>query len=82
MKNQKTNNKGESPPQFLDRKITTDGGSRVIRFSKFIPEGWQYVRIFKLSEKNECIVLAFQKLLGINNHAQTPPTNQKHKQNP
>jgi len=82
LKNQTSKNEGESPPYFLDRKIITDGGSRVLRFSKFIPPNWEYVRIHYEGKKDNFIYLKLEKLLGENNHTHTATTNPKHKQNP
>jgi len=48
--------------EFFDRRVRTQGGSRVLSMGKIIPEGWSYVRLRKLSETPESVVVRLERL--------------------
>ena len=68
------------PRRFFDRKIIDMGNSKVLAITKVIPAEWTYVRIWKIKEKPNKVVLHIEKLLADEQHAQTNATDKDSKQ--
>lgn len=55
---------GRGKRPFYDRKVRTQGFSRIIALGKVIPRDWRYVRIAVQSKNHNHVVLVISKLLG------------------
>ena len=64
---------------FFDRIVRIEGYTRTLSLGKILPKGWRYVRISVKSRTDDEILISVIKLLGDENHAQTPPTDTQHK---
>jgi len=49
---------------------------------KIIPKTWRYVRVRKLEETPNKIIIEIEKLMGDADYALTPKTNKANRQNP
>jgi len=56
--------KGVSKPRsFFDRKLIRQGATRYLAVGKVLPKSWRYVRIEKLEESENHVILKTTKLL-------------------
>lgn len=71
---------GAKPRTHFDRKIRTQGGSRLIAFSRFIPKDWRYCRVVLLKQSDDSITIEIYKLLGSDINSQPTKTHKTGKQ--
>lgn len=56
------------PRVFFDRKVRTEGDTRVISLGKVIPKSWTYVRVRVVCKTDSTIGIVIDKLLGGSEH--------------